>query len=118
MNLEEKAKTYLEIERWTVEQTLECRPYDEELYKERMKVKWVLLSDAQQEIDAFVIRLDSVQFCLDKATESLKREREEWKQKLGTIFTELDSEDKWHINPIMNRIRKILEETTRNESGC
>jgi len=52
MNLEEKAKTYLEIEMWAVEQTLECRPYDEELHEERMKVKWVLLSDAQQEIDA------------------------------------------------------------------
>jgi hypothetical protein len=36
-----------------------------------------------------------------------------WKEKLQEILPELDLEDKWHVNPMMNRIRKIVVELSK-----
>jgi hypothetical protein len=42
--------------------------------------------------------------------ESRRIELDGLKRKAKLILPELDLEDKWHVNPIMNRVRKIVEE--------
>ena len=43
--LQKWGKSFFKIREYIFEKTLECRPYDEELYKERLKIIWIPLNE-------------------------------------------------------------------------
>jgi len=108
MSLSENAKTFYELGKKWMETKV-----DDSINNEA----WVRLSDAQQEIDGLWIQIRDHRKTIEKLeterktlADFQKRERGLLKQKLEPVFAELDFEDKWHVNPIMNRVRVIIKD--------